>query len=253
MHIYKKARTGQNRGSRAAFMIVATMICLASAGCKEAPSLQNQPSEESETTEENSQFATENSQTATGNTKLLTEEDKWLYLDRDSLNGDTYSPSADSSSMGSKFVHYEVGGSHEGVAYYLEYIDNDDFYITFDNSGNDYGRCIELFIYDKTFPNEKDEEWHLDRAVYYIDAGETVTKQYGINGRIIEDRPIQFGISIDDRGFNYYQDKANILEKSKPYNLDITYYGVDNTAVYYDIDQNPVNDTLPDGFNNMTF
>ena len=183
--------------------------------------------------------------------KPFEEGDQWVYLDRNILSDDTYDTQTDSAGVAEKFVHCEIGKKHDGVKYFLEYIDNNNFYITFDNSENSCGRCIELFIFDKTFPNKDGEDWSLDRVTYYIEAGETVTKQYHTDNKMKEESPVQFGIAIDDRGFNYSDDKALIYDRSKEYNLDITYYGVDHSVYYEDVNLKAVNETVPEGFNGI--
>ena len=183
--------------------------------------------------------------------KPFVEGDQWVELDRSSLSDDTYDPAQDSAAVASLFVHSEVGKAHDGVKYYLEYIDNDNLYVTFDNSANTSGRCVELFVFDNTLPNKDGEDWSIARAKYYIEAGETVVKQYHIGGQMKEEKPLRFGIAIDDRGFNYEQDRASTYEKSGTFNLDITYYGIDNTVFYYDVNAKAVEEKLPEGFNNI--
>ena len=176
-------------------------------------------------------------------TKIFTEEDRWVYLDRE----DSVVKDDDIEEDPSKFVHYKVGNSE--VKYYLEYIDENSFYITLDNSDNAYGRYIKLFIYDVTMPS--DELWSLYIANYYVEPGEVATKNYHIDGKMKEKYPLQFGIAIDDRGFNYSDGKADVFKKTGAFNLDMTYYGIDNTIEYYDIDGEPKTEKLPENFNNI--
>ena len=180
--------------------------------------------------------------------KPFIEGDQWVELDRSILTDDTYDITADPAGVTANFVHAEVGKKHDGVKYYLEYIDNDSFYITFDNTAGKKGRLIEMFIYDKTFPNKAGEDWSLARASYYIEPGKFVTMSYHIDGKMKEGKPLEFGIAIDDRGFNYKNDKASTFEKSQPFNLDITYYGVDNSVEYEDVSLKAISEKLPAGF-----
>ena len=244
------------------FFLAAILLCMSAMGCTDTgkPEIKTAdaadqtletvitvsegPTEIIEETEPDAVVETESE-------KPYEEGDEWYYLDRNSLNDDTYDSNTDGTGIAGSFIHYEIGRAHEGVKYYLEYIDADSLYITFDNSANDHGRCIELNIFDKTLPNVPGKEWTIDKANYYIAAGETLTKKYRIDGQMLEESPVAFGISIFDNGFKYYNDRADVTKRDNRYNLDITYYGIDNTVEYYDIDQNYVTDTLPDGFCNM--
>lgn len=184
----------------------------------------------------------------TDEARIMKPGEDIVKLDRENLDDDTFDAAADEAGVSSKFVHCQVGKEFEGMKYYLEYIDNDDLYITFDNSENKRGRSLEFLVYDTTFPNSEGEDWHIDRVNYFIDAGKTVTMQYPLDGQIKEEQPVKFGMSIFDKGLNYKNGRADTSKKSAEVNLSIDYYGKDNTICYRDSENNLVKVNLPDGF-----
>jgi len=187
--------------------------------------------------------------------KRFETDDQWHYLEEDKIVDGTYIE----DDKITNFKHYKVGDGYDGMTYYIEYIDRDNMYITFENSEGANAKQLTVSVYDCVTPLD----WNTESVDYFIESGETVTKQYRIDNRIKEDRPIEFGIFIHDAGWKYkdYQGRyrADIFERGEDYNLDIIYYGYDNTISYkydpmsFNDESFKGNDNLPDGIVSFRF